>query len=58
MSSETDDLDQEYLDEDPSILTDDELLEIATKYGRSLEKTKTLAKEMSKARGEVKKQQE
>lgn len=49
-SSETEDLAQEFADEDPKILTDDVLQEIADHYGLSIEKVKTMSKEMSKIR--------
>lgn len=46
-SSETIDLAQEYLDEDPSILTDQQLKVIGESYGMSLPEMKDLAKAMS-----------
>lgn len=51
-SSETEDLAQEFADEDPKILTDDVLQEIADHYGLSIEKVKTMSKEMSKIRAQ------
>lgn len=52
-SSETENLAADYLAEDPQILTDEELNTIAQHYGISLEKVRTLAKGMSKARSEI-----
>lgn len=52
ISSETEDLDAEYIAEDPSILSEEQLKSVANKYGLTIEKVKTLAKQMSKARRE------
>lgn len=44
------DLVEDYLDEDPSILPEERLQQIAKAYGVSTEKVKTIAKSMTKAR--------
>lgn len=49
-TGETEDLAQDYLDEDPSILTEEELNEIARNFGLTPEEMKALARNMSRTR--------
>lgn len=50
---ETDDLAQEYLDEDPSILSEEQLNTIGRKYGLSLSQMKEIQKGMKTARANL-----
>lgn len=51
--SETDNLAQDYLDEDPSTLTEKQLQDVARLFNLPLAKVKALAKEMTKARANI-----
>lgn len=44
---------QDFLDEDPAILTDEELMAIAKVYGVSLKRMKEIAAGMSKIRSQI-----
>lgn len=57
-SSETEDLTQNYTEEDPSILSEETFQKLAKAYGMSMEKVKTIAKGMSKTRRAVQTQEQ
>ena len=57
-TGETEDLTQAYLNEDPSILTEEELQEIAEIFGLTTEKVKSITKQMTKLRRTVREQEE
>lgn len=50
---ETDNLAQDYLDEDPSILTENQLQDVARLFNLPLDTIQKLAKEMTKARANI-----
>lgn len=53
MDSETSNLAQDYLDGDPSILSDEQLGEIAKAFDLSEQQVKTLTKRMSQSRSQI-----
>lgn len=57
-TGETEDLDAAFLAEDPSILTDEELKEIADAFNLTFEEMKALAQNMTKTRRKFAKQQD
>jgi DNA-directed RNA polymerase sigma subunit (sigma70/sigma32) len=57
-TGETEDLTQAYLDEDPSVLTEEELQEIAEIFGLSIEKVKSITKQMTKLRRAMREQEQ
>lgn len=58
MLDECDDLAQNFLDEDPSILTNDDFQRIADAFGMTLEAIKVIADHMTAIRREFRKQLE
>lgn len=52
-SSETENLEEAYIAEDPSSLTDEDFQKVADHYGLSIEKVKSIAKSMTKNRSRV-----
>jgi hypothetical protein len=52
-SSETEDLAQAYLDEDPSGLSEDDLRKIGQSYDLTLQEAKAMAESMARTRAEV-----
>lgn len=52
-SSETEDLAQDYIDEDPRVLSDEQLRTIGKRYGMSLQEMKALASSMTKNRNQI-----
>lgn len=57
-TGETTNLDQAFLDEDPKVLSDQELKEIADAFNISFEEMKAMAKNMSRTRRKFANQQD